>query len=164
MIPFRLSLLLALLVRFFEFSYIFERKLTRLRELRHHELGAPSEENKNLVKKTMSCCFPSHRRLENVSIADLPETAHDLFPFEPIYDRLDGRVRGARLRKGLLNLPDGGISVGPEDCGGAAFASSSSSSANRPSISPGSNPVSDQSKSMSWISSSSKASAVSSQS
>jgi hypothetical protein len=49
-----------------------------------------------------------------MGIADLPHATHGFLLLQPIYGRLDSGVGRARLRKILLNLPNGCFPTGPE--------------------------------------------------
>ncbi len=57
---------------------------------------------------------PRHGRLKDVGIADFANAAKHPLPFQPVDSRLNGGVSGTRFGKRLLNLPNGGFSMGPE--------------------------------------------------
>src|SRR5215467_10544301 len=90
--------------RFLQLANIVECQFPRLGELRHHWLGASSEETQNLVEKVVARDVAGDEWLKDVGIPDLADSPHGLLSFQAVYGRLDGGVCRARFRKILLNL------------------------------------------------------------
>src|SRR5215831_8034973 len=100
--------------RFLQLANIVECEFPRLGELRHHWLGASSEETQNLVEQTVPRDIAGDERLKDVGIPDLADASNGLLSFQAVYGRLDSRVCRARFRKVFLDFANGCLSMGPE--------------------------------------------------
>src|SRR5579862_4311502 len=100
---------------FLELPNVLPRNLSRLGKLRHHGEGTPAEETQNLIQKPEPRGVAWDEGLKNVGIADLAHAPHSLLPLQPVNRGLNRGISRARLRKSLLNLPDGCLPLRPKD-------------------------------------------------
>src|SRR5438093_1403385 len=81
----------------------------------HDGLCPSAEEAQQFVDQAALRAAARNHRFKNMSVADLLDAAHRLFRLQAIDGGLHGRIcRPVSVRKGFLNLPDGGCAAIPE--------------------------------------------------